>query len=422
MRGRCGFALVGLVVLSSLFGSGQGERGAWRAAAARRSAWGRVRGGSVGAAPVDAAPAQRAALRKILVATPALSKQHLDRKSEVQVPENATVGELKDAIAARFPGGPPRSLLRVFSGGRELADDAAPLPEELLEVRRPTVLVDLVLTTSGREASRQVFQSVDRLSSAEERIEAYAATYSALKFYLDAFEAEDVRAALDAKACGPDGEPVAAAEEVDEEEDAPKAAKAKEESAEEGEGKDFDEDEDEELEDAPEPAYRVNDLLRRMGAMRGFLEAQLRAHREEEERLAPGREARAREERIEAEALAALMRQGTLTGRVKLALAINFNANWQSWGGMMLGMFVMLRCGAVAPHMRPLMYTFMALLVGFQTRPVRLASKVAMNLMPPSLVTLAGSFLSVPQTLVLTHDPRRVLEDLYGKAALEKFA
>jgi len=42
-----------------------------------------------------------------------------------------------------------------------------------------------------------------------------------------------------------------------------------------------------------------------------------------------------------------------------------------------------------------------------------------MNMMPRSAVAFAGSFLSLPQVLILTHDRKQVIEDLYGKDSSE---
>ena len=54
----------------------------------------------------------------------AVGSRFLDKKVDVNLEdETLTIGELKDMLTMRFPGGPPRSLQRLFLGSRLLKDD-----------------------------------------------------------------------------------------------------------------------------------------------------------------------------------------------------------------------------------------------------------------------------------------------------------
>ena len=54
----------------------------------------------------------------------AVGSRFLDKKVDVNLDdETLTIGELKDMLTMRFPGGPPRSLQRLFLGSRLLRDD-----------------------------------------------------------------------------------------------------------------------------------------------------------------------------------------------------------------------------------------------------------------------------------------------------------
>lgn len=344
---------------------------------------------------------------KISIQSVPLCKPHLDRRSEVRARPSHTVRELKEAVSQRFPGRPPVELLRLFYGEAELTADDAVLAEaapELFEVKKPTIRIDLILATAGREDSRSLYQSVDRLTSAEERIEAYAATHAALKFFLDLLESEDPSQALDAKQPAPAGRAEVSAEERG--------------GGEEGEVA-WETDDDEELEEQA-AALRTAEVLSQMEGIRGLLMGQLKAYRDEQDRTARQREQEEQRDAQERERISALIRSGTLSGRAKRHLAVNFNTDLRSLGQMMLGLGLALRFGAVAPHMKPLMHLLMVSLVAFQTRPVRLATKVALNMLPQAAVQVAASFLSVPQALILTQDYKQTVEDLYGKGALEK--
>ena len=78
--------------------------------------------------------------------------------------ETLTIGELKDMLTMRFPGGPPRSVQRLFLGSRLLKDDepASSLREDeeeddeeqtrtalTLDVVPPVADMDLDLPSSG---------------------------------------------------------------------------------------------------------------------------------------------------------------------------------------------------------------------------------------------------------------------------------
>ena len=112
--------------------------------------------------------------------TTAVGSRFLDKKIDVTLEDDAlTVGALKDLLASRFPGAPPRSLQRLFLGSRLLRDEepAASLrededdDEEEATTRIPVTLDVVPPVAMGRP------RPPDDL---EDRVRAYAAESAAL--------------------------------------------------------------------------------------------------------------------------------------------------------------------------------------------------------------------------------------------------
>ena len=61
----------------------------------------------------------------------AVGSRFLDKKVDVNLDdETLTIGELKDMLSMRFPGGPPRSVQRLFLGSRLLRDEDTHHPRQ----------------------------------------------------------------------------------------------------------------------------------------------------------------------------------------------------------------------------------------------------------------------------------------------------
>ena len=316
-----------------------------------------------------------------------LCEAHAGHRQEVRAQPSQTLRELKEAISSDFPGKPPVALLRLFSGDRELRGETDALgaaAPELFRAEKPVLGVDLALPTMAHEDSRSMYQAVDRLNSTEARIEAYAATHATLKYFLDLLVHEDPSEAL------------AAAE------DGPAGGRAP-------------------VED--EAADQVADVLsRRMEVMRDLLMGQLQAVRDERSEAA----AEGAEEDGDTDRVSSLISSGTLAGRAKRHAALNFNTDLRSAAQMMLGLGLVLRFGDIAPtgrstlkpYVKPLAHLLtISLVVILHTRPVRLATKVALNLLPQAAVHLAASALGAQDTALLSQDYASALEDLHGAAA-----
>lgn len=110
--------------------------------------------------------------------TTAVGSRFLDKKVDVTVEDDALIGALKDLLAVRFPGAPPRSLQRLFFGSRPLRDEepAASLREdedddEEAPTRIPVTLDVVPPVTLGRPRPPD---------DVEDRVRAYAAESAAL--------------------------------------------------------------------------------------------------------------------------------------------------------------------------------------------------------------------------------------------------
>lgn len=109
---------------------------------------------------------------EVRVATMA-GNRYLDKRTDVEVDEHGSVGDLKSRIEDVFPGKPPAALQRLFFGSQLLADDSQPITEAVGdEGGRLELLLDMVppIATTGRVPDETV-----------ERIRAFVAETVALE-------------------------------------------------------------------------------------------------------------------------------------------------------------------------------------------------------------------------------------------------
>ena len=109
----------------------------------------------------------------------AVGSRFLDKKVDVNLEdETLTIGELKDMLTMRFPGGPPRSVQRLFLGSRLLKDDepASSLREDEEEDDEERTRTALTLDVVPPVADGRPRPPDDL----EDRVRAYAAESAAL--------------------------------------------------------------------------------------------------------------------------------------------------------------------------------------------------------------------------------------------------
>ena len=109
----------------------------------------------------------------------AVGSRFLDKKVDVNLDdETLTIGELKDMLSMRFPGGPPRSVQRLFLGSRLLKDDepASSLREDEEEDDEEQTRTALTLDVVPPVADGRPRPPDDL----EDRVRAYAAESAAL--------------------------------------------------------------------------------------------------------------------------------------------------------------------------------------------------------------------------------------------------
>jgi hypothetical protein len=94
----------------------------------------------------------------VLVST-SIGSDFLDKKKKFSLHKNATVYDLKQQIASKFPGSPPETLQRLFFGVREIHG------HEVLQniTTMPTIpiLLDMITGTSVYTKSLSVSQAID---------------------------------------------------------------------------------------------------------------------------------------------------------------------------------------------------------------------------------------------------------------------
>jgi hypothetical protein len=108
----------------------------------------------------------------VIIST-SLGSKYLDKRKKLIVASNSTVSDIKDQLAQKFPGSPPKRLQRVFFQERLLSDDET--IGNLTDSSTIPLTLDMVTGTS----------TYNRTFSVGQAIEAYASTVVQLTYIGD---------------------------------------------------------------------------------------------------------------------------------------------------------------------------------------------------------------------------------------------
>jgi len=321
-----------------------------------------------------------------------VGSRFLDKKVDVTVDGDATVGDVKRQVRARFPGAPPVSLQRLFLGSRLLRDDeaAASLGEDEDEdedeedegddaeageapaaaATKVSLILDVVPPVGDARARPP--------AGLEDRLRAYAAESVAL---------ERVRALLAAELAGDDEEDDDAEEEEEEEEAEALAA--------------------------PKIAAAVRAHER---ALLAACQKELAAHaaRVTSGVVRDGRGGgrgggRARDPRRAFFA-------DTAAGSARDRLALGLDVDWRESAKLTAGLCVAANVGVRDAGRKAFLLSLAPLVVLARTRPARFLAKTAWYALPRGPKTADGFFqclLNAPQQIMLALDEPAYLDELY---------
>ncbi len=99
------------------------------------------------------------AVTSVLVTT-SIGSVFLDKKKKVIIPSNCTVGELKNILKQKFPGGPPVELQNLYFGSQHLSNDSA-VVSSLSTLSPLPLLLDMITGTGSYNKTLSVTQALD---------------------------------------------------------------------------------------------------------------------------------------------------------------------------------------------------------------------------------------------------------------------